>query len=1351
MSEERVLKLRDENLALKRTVRDQELQLKKLQTKLIRTEAASRKAVRKIGSGPFASNAATDLQSKLLQTELRVGELEEKNEQLHQKAEREKQKVLHFQKLAKEYKSKTDSSAKLRNFRNHVVKGGGPTSRSLRNSQDIKSAVRAAARKVEESSKSSGAGPTDSAFQYVDVEGTDFILHSESMKLYQLIQGKLKPYGVLSDGQYQKAEPSRNLLVTLDHYLKSHRKRLIELYEELDNRQKGVVPLERIVSLVSNVLGDPSEAETDYFRACLDVLGKGKVSYADMMSALRDVTATAQQSEGGGMRFATVQDKVLNVLLFRKQEARKTFKKQCDENGHMSFRGVSKYLRTMVPTLSSSDVRVCLSRIQAQDVAAQGKTTFLDVLVAFGAVDKSKLPKKAKHEPPERSLSAIQRNLGLTEPTSFQLGMPDLPTDKQFSDIAVARRQIDRLENRYGDSQRMVEDMKIAQKRLVEQLEETNKKLAEERKHCMMLEVEQKKLVFDIQGSRDLKPMLEQAQKDILELEKENHQLMSSAIKAPQAALNELKNARWDAIEHQKQRNAAELRETELRRELASMKKEMASAGSYSGSDMLSVRVERDNAVKEVARIKIELDAANEKLKVYQALKNDEAKLAELDPNDPIESAMMGVAVTGSDKEMSYELKHLQEAYAKQTLELEKLNLVLRHEEQRCTNLVAENESLKNQLESAKASYDKRLGAYQNELTMKQERISKLEAKLCLSGEIVEKSNKPGKDEDILQDIELKENEDLLILSVHSVSYVENSGFDASTSSFLVVDFYEHEPQTSDVVQGLKPRLDTSFQFVVAVDNFFIGYMNSRNVVVEVNKVSGLDYQVIGAAEIPLRQMLSEKYTGDLRACDVFGDGGKLLGKLFYSIEFQNNLVREIKVDSRSSLPDMNLDSPGYVATGIEIVVESCAGLEMSNTKGEDIVPYFNYKLLDFPEHDTVFGTGRDPVFKDKNFIKAKWTPELRDALHSATLELKCFHDGESLEGSLIGDCRIDMRSLADGIPISGSFSLRSTMDRDVGQVTVSMQWVDKMASKKDAPAFPEPEPEPELAAADEPEPSQQEAQERQIEEYTALSEMVKLETSELEAQRPAETSMAEPAKTAPEEDSGNVEIVHESEIVGVDEEEDLQELEAQLAMEAGTADPDLALDLPMPALGQEKSSFVDVPSALMKLPDLSSNIVIHVSKVVLAENMMADSAVEQLCVVFDFMTTYVDAKSQCTPMRPKISKTVDFSHTQVFSLEGEAQVGIREHLLTLVADGNEVESSIPFCLVAEGKGEGSQPGEGESKFQDIAYCEVSLMDILKDARDLSEEEIPMLTPDGNVAATLSLSLFAAEALESLL
>ena len=115
----------------------------------------------------------------------------------------------------------------------------------------------------------------------------------------------------------------------------------------------------------------------------------------------------------------------------------------------------------------------------------------------------------------------------------------------------------------------------------------------------------------------------------------------------------------------------------------------------------------------------------------------------------------------------------------------------------------------------------------------------------------------------------------------------------------------------------------------------------------------------------------------------------------------------------------------------------------------------------------------------------------------------------------------------------------------------------------------------------------------------------------------------------------------------------------------------------------------------------------------------------------------------------------------QVFCVDEETHPEAREHLLTLIAEGNEVESSIPFCLVAEGKGAGDGGGDGtpggagggaaESKFQDMAYCEVSLLDVFKDAQDLQEAEVPMLMPDGTVAATLFLSLFATEAIESLM
>ena len=182
----------------------------------------------------------------------------------------------------------------------------------------------------------------------------------------------------------------------------------------------------------------------------------------------------------------------------------------------------------------------------------------------------------------------------------------------------------------------------------------------------------------------------------------------------------------------------------------------------------------------------------------------------------------------------------------------------------------------------------------------------------------------------------------------------------------------------------------------------------------------------------------------------------------------------------------------------------------------------------------------------------------------------------------------------------------------------------------------------------------------------------------------------------------------------------------------------------------------MDLETANMKLPDLSANIVIHVSKVELAEDMVSNPAVDQVCVVFDFMTAFVDAKSQCTPMRPKISRVVDFSHTQVFSTsQSEANAGVREHLLAILEGGNEVESSIQFCLVAEGRteGGGGEAGReaGESKFQDMAYCEVSLARLFAEMENLTEAQIPMMMPDGRVAATLFLSIFAVEALDALL
>ncbi len=809
-------------------------------------------------------------------------------------------------------------------------------------------------------------------------------------------------------------------------------------------------------------------------------------------------------------------------------------------------------------------------------------------------------------------------------------------------------------------------------------------------------------------------------------------------------------------------------------------------------------------------------------------------------------------------------------------MELEKLHMALKHEEERCSHLMAENEAMSQQLESARLSFKKRLESYQNELATKQERISKLEAKLLYSesgGDLSElkegRAKQGGSGHDHLLDIELKENEDLLALSIHSISYNEAARLEDQSSTFIVVDFFEHEPQTSDVVQGLNARFDTSFQFVVAVDHFFLSYMNARNIVLEVNKVSGLDYEVVGAAEIPLRQMLSDKASSSaLKACDIFGTGDRLIGKLFYSMEFQNDLVRKMggqKSLQSSLVPTMPEEPPAHVATGFEITVEGCSGLQVPELADADVVPYLSYRLLDFAEHETVFGRGKDPTLNDRNVIKAEWTPELREALYHGHLQVRCFHDGPASEEGLIGGCSISTKDLADGIPIDGAFSLRAMTTQlsprsgaarakvKAGKVKVRIHWFDKLSSsaRKDgggsgapaprvvaeAPAPAEPEPEaalvpappppreekplaslPPLTAPAAPAAAARETEEEQrrdepivrgesLEQEAAASSSLqaaiaaaeRAAAEEHEASRPAIDELT-PAEIADlvGDDGEPARQLQEAAAVGEQEQAGARAFDAEGAMGAGASSPPLdfdfdkeveivnesdvsedeTVDLDGSGAGAgpeesaaaagtasemqlereledaiEKSSFVDMTTANMKLPDLASNVVVHISKIVLSEGIMEEASIGQLCVAFDFMTSFVDAKDQCTPMKPKISRVVDFSHTREFCVDERTHGEMREHLLSLIADGNEVEGSIPFCLVAEGQDPTADPASqgAESKFQDIAYCEVSLMAIFKEMQDIVEKEYAMITPDGTKVATLHLSVFAVQALEAIL
>ena len=59
-----------------------------------------------------------------------------------------------------------------------------------------------------------------------------------------------------------------------------------------------------------------------------------------------------------------------------------------------------------------------------------------------------------------------------------------------------------------------------------------------------------------------------------------------------------------------------------------------------------------------------------------------------------------------------------------------------------------------------------------------------------------------------------------------------------------------------------RPEFDTTVQYVVVVDGFFLEYMATKHLTLELNRSRGLDYEPLATAHVPLRQIMQGLGTG---------------------------------------------------------------------------------------------------------------------------------------------------------------------------------------------------------------------------------------------------------------------------------------------------------------------------------------------------------------------------------------------------------------------------------------------------------------------------------------------------------
>lgn len=85
---------------------------------------------------------------------------------------------------------------------------------------------------------------------------------------------------------------------------------------------------------------------------------------------------------------------------------------------------------------------------------------------------------------------------------------------------------------------------------------------------------------------------------------------------------------------------------------------------------------------------------------------------------------------------------------------------------------------------------------------------------------------------------------------------------DPDVSTFLTWDFYMHDSQATPVLSGTTPTFNTTVQYVVETDTFLLEYLDTKYLELELCGARGWDYEVLGTARMPLKQILDDLEVG---------------------------------------------------------------------------------------------------------------------------------------------------------------------------------------------------------------------------------------------------------------------------------------------------------------------------------------------------------------------------------------------------------------------------------------------------------------------------------------------------------
>jgi Ca2+-binding EF-hand superfamily protein len=304
------------------------------------------------------------------------------------------------------------------------------------------------------------------------------------------------------------------------------------------------------------------------------------------------------------------------------------------------------------------------------------------------------------------------------------------------------------------------------------------------------------------------------------------------------------------------------------------------------------------------------------------------------------------------------------------------------------------------------------------------------------------------------------------------------------SSTFVVVDFFDYESQTTSLLSGSSPKWDFGATFKIAVDDFLLRHLATDTITFELNMASQGDFSMLACCTAPLSALLRAKPLLRLTNHPMISPRtGEIVAHLDVEIRLAlplselYRLFLERHPEERRAIEEKSAQRVLASANAIE-KAKMHDNLEVSTLEDESRMynelevaifqikdlpkhgnspptPYVHFQLLGHPDKFTnPITSTSDPTFNERfNFPMLTNDQQCRllrrSQLLLSVIDMKGEEANDDGEG-LIGEVNIALAPLSEGSAVNDTFTVKNQNGDRVGLMRIAIRWVHKFRPQRE-------------------------------------------------------------------------------------------------------------------------------------------------------------------------------------------------------------------------------------------------------------------------------------------------------------